>query len=248
MVRAAPGPGDLPGGGGHARSRAALAEAAAAACARAAPALLALQKPEGYWVGDLLADSTLESDYVLLQLWLHPPRDGEWNPPTWERHPRGRARPSWTGSCRTAASTSIRTAPPMSTPPSRRYIALKLAGLEAASEPLQRARDAILGLGGIQAANSYVKINLSLFGLYPQRARAHHPAGAGPAAGQPDLRDVVVDARDRGAAVHRPGASRTRARCRRASTWTSWWCRAKTFKLPKRDRLSRRCSTSSTAL
>ena len=69
----------------HAENRAALAEAAAAACARTAPTLLAMQKPEGYWVGDLLADSTLESDYVLLQLWLHPPRDGEWKPPTWDR-------------------------------------------------------------------------------------------------------------------------------------------------------------------
>jgi len=71
-------------------ARAVLAEAAAAACSRAAPALLARQKPEGYWVGDLLADSTLESDYVLLQLWLHPPRDGEWKPPTWERILRAR--------------------------------------------------------------------------------------------------------------------------------------------------------------
>ena len=50
----------------HGESRAALVEAAAAACARTAPTLLAMQKPEGYWVGDLLADSTLESDYVLL--------------------------------------------------------------------------------------------------------------------------------------------------------------------------------------
>jgi len=26
-----------------------------------------LQKPDGYWCGDLLADTTLESDYILLQ-------------------------------------------------------------------------------------------------------------------------------------------------------------------------------------
>src|SRR5260370_493867 len=32
-----------------------------------------------------------------------------------------------------------------------------------------RARDPILCLGGIQEANSYVRINLSLFGLYPKR-------------------------------------------------------------------------------
>ena len=33
---------------------------------------------------------------------------------------------------------------------------------------MQRLRGSILELGGIQAANSYVKINLSLFGLYPR--------------------------------------------------------------------------------
>src|SRR5216684_3082749 len=38
------------------------------------------------------------------------------------------------------------------------YVALRLSGLEAASEPLRRARDTILGLGGIQEANSYVRI------------------------------------------------------------------------------------------
>src|SRR5215469_5971635 len=44
--------------------------------------LLSRQSPEGYWWADLTADSTLESDFILLQLWLHPPRGGAWNPPT----------------------------------------------------------------------------------------------------------------------------------------------------------------------
>src|SRR5260370_41836193 len=66
-------------------SRAALAEAAALACSRAAPALLARPYPEGYWVGALLAASPLASDYVRLQLRLHPPRAGEWKPPTRQR-------------------------------------------------------------------------------------------------------------------------------------------------------------------
>src|SRR6185369_5839713 len=49
------------------------------------------------------------------------------------------------------------------------YCALKLAGVSTDSEPMQRARQRILALGGLQAANSYVKINLSLFGLYPRK-------------------------------------------------------------------------------
>src|SRR3990172_3802686 len=48
-------------------------------------ALLSCQEPEGYWCGDLTSDSTLESDYVLLQLWLHPPAGKSWHPPTANR-------------------------------------------------------------------------------------------------------------------------------------------------------------------
>ena len=36
--------------------------------------LSALQIEHGYWWAELTADTTLESDYILLQLWLHPPR------------------------------------------------------------------------------------------------------------------------------------------------------------------------------
>ena len=149
-------------------SRAGLAEAAALACSRAAPALLARQYPEGYWVGDLLADSTLESDYVLLQLWLHPPRDGEWKPPTWERILR--ARGAILDRQRRDGGFDIYPDGPADVNATiKAYVALRLSGLDVASEPLRRARDTILGLGGIQEANSYVRINLSLFGLYPKR-------------------------------------------------------------------------------
>ena len=48
-----------------------------------ARAMLDLQSEEGYWCGELTADSTLESDYILLQMWLHPPEpDKEWMPPS----------------------------------------------------------------------------------------------------------------------------------------------------------------------
>src|SRR6266446_3901636 len=149
-------------------SRAGLAEAAALACSRAAPALLARQYPEGYWVGDLLADSTLESDYVLLQLWLHPPRDGEWKPPTWERILRAR-RAILDRQRRDGGFDIYPDGPADVNATIKAYVALRLSGLDVASEPLRRARDTILGLGGIQEANSYVRINLSLFGLYPKR-------------------------------------------------------------------------------
>jgi hypothetical protein len=39
---------------------------------KAAQALLRCQKDNGSWCGDLTGDSTLLSDYILLQLWLQP--------------------------------------------------------------------------------------------------------------------------------------------------------------------------------
>ena len=44
----------------------------------ASKALASMQHREGYWSGKLTADATLESDYVLLELWLHPPGEGPW--------------------------------------------------------------------------------------------------------------------------------------------------------------------------
>ncbi len=49
------------------------------------------------------------------------------------------------------------------------YFALKLAGLAVDDVHMVHLRKRILELGGIQAANSYVKVNLSLFDLYPRQ-------------------------------------------------------------------------------
>ena len=50
----------------------------------ARPALSAehCRSRDGHWCAELTADTTLESDYILFQLWLHPPQDGVWNPAT----------------------------------------------------------------------------------------------------------------------------------------------------------------------
>ena len=60
----------------------ALLAGAAQTARRSADYLLKRQHADGYWWGHLTADTTLESDYILLQLWLHPPVDGVWHPPT----------------------------------------------------------------------------------------------------------------------------------------------------------------------
>jgi squalene-hopene/tetraprenyl-beta-curcumene cyclase len=146
----------------------ALAEAIQPAIHNAAEALLQLQEPSGHWCAELTADSSLESDYILLQLWLYPPEGASWNPPT-----RGRV----DRACRSILARQLPDGGFNLYPqgPSdinctiKAYGSLKLAGTDPQSEPMRRMRDCILRLGGIQAANSYVKINLSLFGLFPRR-------------------------------------------------------------------------------
>src|SRR5215471_12639888 len=56
--------------------------AAAHAAHRAVGWVSCLQARDGHWCAELTADSTLESDYILFQLWLYPPVDGVWAPPT----------------------------------------------------------------------------------------------------------------------------------------------------------------------
>lgn len=139
---------------------------------RATGALLRLRNSEGYWWADLTADTTLESDYILLQLWLHPPENGRWDPPT---------RPLIDKAVRSILDRQLDDGgfniyahgPSDISASCKAYFSLKVAGLPAEDRRMVRLRDRILALGGLQRANSYVKINLSLFGLYP---RQHVPS------------------------------------------------------------------------
>ncbi|HYO84480.1 MAG TPA: squalene--hopene cyclase [Bryobacteraceae bacterium] len=139
-----------------------------AATASAAGKLLELQAPEGYWCGELTADTTLESDYILLQLWLYPPEKGVWHR-RWHPHV-----------VKSAASVLQRQLPDGGwnihsggpaevNATARAYVALKLAGFDPDEPRMARARNRVLALGGLQACNSYTKINLSFFGLYARQ-------------------------------------------------------------------------------
>ncbi|MFB3777262.1 MAG: squalene--hopene cyclase [Bryobacteraceae bacterium] len=144
-----------------------LTAAAAEGARRAAEHLLSLQRKDGYWWGELTADTTLESDFILLQLWLYPPEGGVWNPPT--RHLVDKAvRAILSRQLPDGGFNIYAKGPSEISATVKAYFALKVAGLPPESNELTRARERILALGGIQAANSYVKVNLSLFGLYPR--------------------------------------------------------------------------------
>lgn len=144
-----------------------LAASAAHALRRASDYLLAEQHEPGYWWADLTADTTLESDYILLQLWLHPPVDGVWTPPT---------RPFVEKAVRSILDRQLpdggfniyNVGPSEVSASVKAYFALKVAGIPVDDPRMTGLRERILALGGIQAANSYVKTNLGLFDLYPR--------------------------------------------------------------------------------
>ncbi|MGD0500064.1 MAG: squalene--hopene cyclase [Bryobacteraceae bacterium] len=148
-------------------SRTARPEIAAAA-QRVSERLLRQQSPAGFWCGELTADATLESDYILLQLWMHQPDGAEWNPPARGRIDKA-ARSILERQLPDGGFNIYAGGPAEVSATIKAYGALKLAGIDPDGEPLRRARERILALGGLQAANSYVKINLSLFGLYPRK-------------------------------------------------------------------------------
>jgi squalene-hopene/tetraprenyl-beta-curcumene cyclase len=133
--------------------------------------LLGKQHESGYWWADLTSDTICESDYFLLELWLNPPKPGEtaWNPPAEVQARLDRATKSILARQLPDGGFNIYADGPSEISASvKAYTALKLGGLTENDPNLSRLRDRILAMGGLQAANSYVKVNLSLFGLYPR--------------------------------------------------------------------------------
>ncbi|MBV8514804.1 MAG: squalene--hopene cyclase [Acidobacteria bacterium] len=122
---------------------------------RGADHLLSLQAKPGYWLGELEADSTLESDYIYYLYVLgkaEPARiaklanyvrrkqlvDGGWN-----IYPGGPSELNAT--CKA-------------------YFALKLVGDNPKSAHMVKARETVLRLGGLEKSNSYVRFYLALAG------------------------------------------------------------------------------------
>jgi squalene-hopene/tetraprenyl-beta-curcumene cyclase len=137
------------------------------AMTRAADYVAGLQARDGHWCAELTADSTLESDFILFQLWLYPPKDGKWEPPTLPLIEKA-VRSILERQLSDGGFNIYVKGPSEVSASVKAYTALRLAGLPIDDPRIARLRERILALGGIQAANSYVKINLSLFGLYPR--------------------------------------------------------------------------------
>ena len=120
--------------------------------------LFSVQHPEGFWVGELMVDSTLVSDTVAYHHW-----DGKVDP-EWQRKavnhlfsmqlPDGGWNIYYGGPSEVNATIKA-------------YLALKLAGVPVTDPRMLRAREVALNFGGVPRMNTFSKLYLALLGLFP---------------------------------------------------------------------------------
>jgi squalene-hopene/tetraprenyl-beta-curcumene cyclase len=123
--------------------------------------LFSIQDEKGYWCGELEADTTLESDYILLHRLLGTDAD----PKVAARIPKAanyilqhqNEEGGWSIYAGGPSNISATV---------KAYFGLKLAGYTAEHPALQRARKVIMDLGGVTEINTFTKIYLCFFGQY----------------------------------------------------------------------------------
>src|SRR5438477_9973001 len=134
-----------------------LASRVTAAIAAAKKHLFSQQHAEGYWCGELEADTTLESDYILLHTLL-----GTGNQERFQKAANWILRHQ-----NEDGGWGIYAAGPSNISASvKAYFGLKLAGYKADHPVLKRARHKILEMGGVTEVNTFTKIYLCFFGQY----------------------------------------------------------------------------------
>ncbi|MBI3863988.1 MAG: squalene--hopene cyclase [Planctomycetia bacterium] len=117
--------------------------------------LLSQQDPEGYWVGELEGDTILESEYILLLAYL-----GQAGGQTARRCANYILKQQLAG-----GGWAIYPGGPLEISASvKAYWALKLTGHSPLTEPLARARSAILAAGGAECVNSFTRYYMALLG------------------------------------------------------------------------------------
>ena len=120
--------------------------------------LFSQQHEDGYWSGKLEADTTLESDYILMH--------------TLARHRRPGALPEMREITFFSFQNEDGGWPIYNGGPSnisasvKAYFSLKLAGYKPDHPALERARHKILELGGVTKVNTFTKIYLCFLGQY----------------------------------------------------------------------------------
>jgi len=120
--------------------------------------LLSEQKPEGYWVGELMVDSTLVSDTVAYHHW-----NGKIDP-EWQRkavnHIFAMQLPDGGWNIYLGGPSEVNAT-------IKAYLALKLAGVPVTDPRMLKAREVALHFGGVPRMNTFSKLYLALIGLFP---------------------------------------------------------------------------------
>jgi squalene-hopene/tetraprenyl-beta-curcumene cyclase len=120
--------------------------------------LLSVQKPEGFWVGELLVDSTLASDMICFHNW-----DGSVDL-EWQRkavnHILSMQLPDGGWNIYFGGPSEVNAT-------IKGYLALKLAGVPVTDPRMLKAREVALNHGGVPRMNTFSKLYLALLGLYP---------------------------------------------------------------------------------
>ena len=120
--------------------------------------LLGIQNPEGYWVGELMVDSTLVSDTIAYHHW-NGKVDREWQRKA-VNHILSMQLPDGGWNIYHGGPSEVNAT-------IKAYLALKLAGLPVTDPRLLRAREVALALGGVPRMNTFSKLYLALLGLFP---------------------------------------------------------------------------------
>ncbi len=116
---------------------------------------LSTQAQEGYWWGELEADTTLESDYILYLHILGRLRSEKVE--KLARYIRARQLPDGGWNIFVDGPSEVNATV-------KAYVALQLAGDRATAPHLERAKERVRELGGIEVTNSYVRFYLAMVG------------------------------------------------------------------------------------
>ncbi|HYL61684.1 MAG TPA: squalene--hopene cyclase [Candidatus Methylomirabilis sp.] len=117
--------------------------------------LLSLQAQEGYWLGELEADTTLESDYIYY-LYVLGKADSE-RIAKLANYVRRRQLPDGGWNIFPGGPSDLNAT-------CKAYFALKLAGDHVGATHMAQARETVHRLGGLEHTNSYVRFYLALIG------------------------------------------------------------------------------------
>lgn len=120
--------------------------------------LLNEQKSEGYWIGELMVDSTLVADMVAYHHWNRS------IDPVWQRKAVNHI---FSMQLPDGGWNIYHGGPPEVNATIKAYLALKLAGVPVTDPRMLKAREVALNFGGVPRMNTFSKLYLALIGLFP---------------------------------------------------------------------------------